>query len=604
MTSYNHPGVFLNELPLAVTPTATNGTSSAAGAVVAQFEKGPNVVTKVTSWYEFQNMFGTFNSGYPATYSVHLFFQNGGDALYVRRVLDVDAPTATASLFDTASTPKRIATLSAKYKGNDGTKLRVKLANKSTKNGKDYYDVAISYDAGVADTIDAGKVTAGSADNTPLETFLQVSFDQPDSSDYISNVLDYGSKYVKLATFSPLTITASASASSGATSLVLTSAAHGLAVGDEVTIAGLASPLADYNGVDAITAVTTDTFTITIPALAANLTAQTGLTGATAVKTNVRPITADKVLNTTDLTPFQATASTTPVVATDYSSTVFNEFNIIDQPLVVFVPDAVVKFNSTDALSISNRAITWADTNGSGFVVLDTPRDQTVADALAYSNSVTASSRAALYYPHIFIKDANGNSGSAVRKSPVSGAIVGLYLTNDKLSGPFKTPAGISTKITQAVALEKALTGTELDSLNSNTFPINAIRNIPGSGIVVMGGRTTLQDGTANKYIAMRRSLIYIEKNLKELSEFAVFEPNTESLWGNILTTLGNFLNTYRNQGGLRGGSPAESYYVKCDAENNTATTIAQGFVNIEVGVALEYPAEFVVINLRQLTGQ
>jgi phage tail sheath protein FI len=61
-------------------------------------------------------------------------------------------------------------------------------------------------------------------------------------------------------------------------------------------------------------------------------------------------------------------------------------------------------------------------------------------------------------------------------------------------------------------------------------------------------------------------------------------------------------LNDYRNQGGLRGATPAEAFFVKCDAENNTADQIAQGQVNIEVGVALQYPAEFVVITLSQKT--
>ena len=58
----------------------------------------------------------------------------------------------------------------------------------------------------------------------------------------------------------------------------------------------------------------------------------------------------------------------------------------------------------------------------------------------------------------------------------------------------------------------------------------------------------------------------------------------------------------YRNQGGLRGTTSAESFFVKCDEENNTASEIAAGKVHVEVGVALEYPAEFVILNLSQKT--
>jgi phage tail sheath protein FI len=184
-------------------------------------------------------------------------------------------------------------------------------------------------------------------------------------------------------------------------------------------------------------------------------------------------------------------------------------------------------------------------------------------------------------------------------------------LSTDTKYGPYKAPAGIDAKVQDAIALERAFTPAQLDQLNtgvtddgSNLANVNAIRNVPGAGVVVMGGRTLLQDGTANRYINMRRSLIYIEKRLNDLAQFAVFENNTETLWSRLVTVLGGFLNEYRNQGGLRGTTPDAAFYVKCDDENNTAATIAAGEVHVEIGVALEYPAEFVVINLSQKTAE
>jgi phage tail sheath protein FI len=138
--------------------------------------------------------------------------------------------------------------------------------------------------------------------------------------------------------------------------------------------------------------------------------------------------------------------------------------------------------------------------------------------------------------------------------------------------------------------------------MNASTSPVNPIRQIPGAGLSVMGARTLKQDGTANKYVNMRRSLIYIRKNLKNLTEFAIFENNDERLWSRINTATGSFLNEYRNQGGLRGATAAQAYFVKCDAENNSAQTIANGEVHIQIGVALQYPAEFIVIDLSQKT--
>ena len=118
-----------------------------------------------------------------------------------------------------------------------------------------------------------------------------------------------------------------------------------------------------------------------------------------------------------------------------------------------------------------------------------------------------------------------------------------------------------------------------------------------------MGARTLLQDGTANKYVSTRRSLIYITKQLQNLTRYAVFRNNDPKLWSQLRTTVSVFLNEYRNQGGLRGNSPAEAYYVKVDGSINSDASIANGVVNIQVVVALEYPAEFIVINLSQTTG-
>ena len=235
-------------------------------------------------------------------------------------------------------------------------------------------------------------------------------------------------------------------------------------------------------------------------------------------------------------------------------------------------------------------------------MVVETPANQTVANALTFASGVGSSSNAAVYYPQLYVTDPVGRSTSALRKVGPSGAVAGLYLTTDATRGVFKAPAGLSASLSSVVSVEKTFSSTELDSLNAGSSPVNAIRPIPGAGISIMGARTLKQDGTANKYVNMRRSLIYIKKELKNLTEFAIFENNDERLWARLNTTIGSFLNDYRNQGGLRGATAAQAYYVICDANNNTATTIANGEVHIQVGVALQYPAEFIVIDLSQKT--
>ena len=287
---------------------------------------------------------------------------------------------------------------------------------------------------------------------------------------------------------------------------------------------------------------------------------------------------------------------------TDYKGSevaVFEQFTSLDRPLVMFLP--VVNALEDNVVDVFDAATSWAESNN-GFVVIDTDADLTVANAISFAGSLADTSVAAVYYPHMYIADPLGRGAGALRKIGPAGAVAGLYLTTDASRGVFKAPAGIGSALLGVVAPEKTFSSAELDSMNASTSPVNPIRQIPGAGLAVMGARTLKQDGTANKYVNMRRSLIYIKKNLKNLTEFAIFENNDEKLWAQIRTTVGSFLNEYRNQGGLRGATAAQAYFIKCDAENNSATQIANGEVHIQVGVALQYPAEFIVIDLSQKT--
>lgn len=305
-------------------------------------------------------------------------------------------------------------------------------------------------------------------------------------------------------------------------------------------------------------------------------------------------------------------ADYTDVLATDGTS----PFDVIDRPLVIFAPEVHAKFvYDSDATPADSAATVWSGlaewaNAGLGFAVLETVPSLSPADAVNAVSDLPSVSQAAAYYPHYFISDPLGRSRQALRKIGPAGAVAGLYMATDKAVGPFKTPAGTGALIRGAVSLERAFTPSDLDTLNTGTVdstignPVNAIRNVPGAGIVVMGGRTLLQDGTANKYVNTRRSLTYIKKNLENVTQFAVFQNNDYKLWAQLRTVISVFLNGYRNQGGLKGSSAPAAYWVKVDAENNTPADIQSGQVNISVGVALEYPAEFVVINLSQITGK
>jgi len=657
MTIYKHPGVYVNELPLTVTTNAFGYSAIAAGAVVAQFAKGPTTVTRVTSYSQFEDKFGSLNGSYPATYSVKLFFDNGGTDLYVRRVVSSLAPRASVVIHDdTAGTPAVVTTIESKYIGNDTINFRVKVDNKTLIGNYYYYDFHVYYSDGVQDV--------------EVERFNAVSFDQPDSSSYIKSILDVLSSYVRVSgnvtapgtgksvesTYLPLTgvttevgptkydytgdvasvsnspvtfvanITGkTGTAASGSVSLTLNSADAEISVNMGISGTGIdtGTTVAAVNGTSlTLSKVTTSSLNATALTFTANISNAkiSGLSGSASVTlVSANPeisvgmgITGPGIQDSTTVAAISGTALTlsknllVQPSGTVSSFATFNDFNVVDQPLVFFLPDVHKFFTSgsvVDAQYVYNSIIAWSETYTSRFTVVDTPANYEVTDATSFANGLTATSRAAVYYPHIYIKD-TAAGGSSIRKVNPSGAITGLYLFNDRKSGPFKTPAGISATLADAIAIEKLLTNADLDALNSPSEPLNAIRNVPGAGIVVMGGRTLKQDGTANRYISMRRSLTYIEKSLSDLTQFAVFESNSEALWARITTVLSAFLNTYRNQGGLRGANPSDAFFVTCDATNNSAQSIAAGIVNVDVGVALQYPGEFVVINLSQIVGQ
>ena len=498
--AYSRPGVYISERLL---PASIPGgvSANAAGAVVAPFAQGPEDVTLVSSWYEFNKYFGGYNAQYPATFGVGAFFSNGGRELYVKRVLHSDAVKASVDIVTVGSAT--VATVTAKNAGADGNNLRVVLSAGSVAST---YTLTVYREAGVVNVI---------SDDILLERYENIVFDDATSSDFAETVVNTVSSAIR--------ISDSASGTPVTNTYPLSSGANGTAV-----------VAADY---------------------------------------------------------------------TNYHSTgdsAFASFSSLDRPLVVFLPE-IHKTLAADIDTVIDAASSWAEDNNS-FVVVDTDADLTVTEALTFASGLTSSSAAAVYYPNLWVADPIGRGSGSLRKIGPAGSVAGLYLATDASRGVFKAPAGITTTVQGVVAVEKSFTSTELDSLNSSTAPVNALRQIPGAGLSVMGARTLKQDGTANKYVNMRRSLNYIRKNLKNLTEFAVFENNDERLWARINTSLTVFLNEYRNQGGLRGANNTQAFFIKCDAENNTAQAIANGEVHIQVGVALQYPAEFVVIDLSQKT--
>jgi hypothetical protein len=588
--TFSRPGVYVSERDLP-TPITSVGTANAAGACIGYFAKGPEIVTRVASWYEFATTFGDLNPLYPATYGISQFFQNGGNELYVRRVTNGATVSSVNVVSQTSGT--NTTKFVSKYKGTDANLLRVQISPvvKTTLSS-----TALAYDSGTT------TVTVTVNNNLSVGDIVTIS--GATFAGYNDTVKELPVASATATAFT-VTVAISGSPSTSAATVTVYSNYWNLVVAKETV--NNENPdtfsndlvLETYNNVVFDTKQSSD-YIGTILSLRSDYIKVDETSGS---------FDATKRPSYTNPLVFTGGGDGSAPAAANYtgsSNAVLKEFDVLERPLVVFAPELgnqiTSSFTEANVQTIQNALISWAESNGKAFVVLDTQSGKTPATAITYSNTLTASSYAGIYYPNFYVPDSKAQSANALRLVGPSSAVAGLMLATDRAVGPHKSAAGISAKLAGAVALEYAFTSTDLDSLNTAANPVNAIRNLPGAGIVVMGGRTLKSSSSITKYISTRRSLFYIKRQMEVLTQFALFENNSEVLWSRIRTTLTAFLNEYRNQGGLRGATVDQSFYIKVDAENNDATSIAAGIVNVEVGVALERPAEFVVITLSQMT--
>jgi uncharacterized protein len=239
------------------------------------------------------------------------------------------------------------------------------------------------------------------------------------------------------------------------------------------------------------------------------------------------------------------------------------------------------------------------------FLIVDSAPDSTFATLQAGPDSRMTGANAinsAFYFPWLNALDPQQN---LTRPFPPSGFVAGLYAATDASRGVWRSPAGFRANLTGESGPVLDLTNPQIGVLSAHA--INCIRHIAQFGDVVWGDRTLGggdQAGSQWKYVSVRRFALYIEASLYDGIQWAVFEPNNAQLWTQLRSSVGAFMQTLFVQGAFQGTTPAQAYFVKCDASNNPPSSIDQGVVNILVGFAAVRPAEFVLIQIQQLTGQ
>lgn len=623
---YQRPGVYINTSLNPLTPGASAPGQSTA-AFVGVHTQGPTTPTLVTSWNQFTNLFGGFGNGQNLLpFAIWQYFANNGNQCYIVRAAATDAVAANETLNDrevgaggilpptgVTATPGGTTTPSYTYEytvtavngtgeTNGGVPITA-IANQTLTNTN---NVVINWTAVVGATsyniyrrnLTTGGVTAIplklSSVTSPTVTFTDNGTFTPLGSIPLFNTTGTPVPILKF-------IASAVGTWGNQTYVDITDSPYG---GGRVNI------VVRYGG-------TTDAFIVErFVDVTMNRTDSRYL-----VSMINSTVLGSKYIRAVDLGTYTTwttaqTPQTQSAVALSGGSDGVASPSLLSatQQLSSIQGNLDINLPGIYSTATLNPILAFTNTKSNMFVVIDTPPATIGADGVTPSESATANSyyamvigntqitptaQAAIYGPWLQVTDPTSTVPGATKTLPPGGAVLGIYSQTDAKAGVQKAPAGVTIPLQRVVGVELAFQDTNLDTLNTNGININ--RFISGYGFCVMGTRTLLPT-LPSRYVPIQRTLMSIQFNLTQLTQFAIFENNNGDLWSRLSAVVRQYLQGIWQQGVLQGDIADQAFFVQCDADNNTATTIAAGEVHVKVGLALNTPAEFVVIDINQMS--
>lgn len=181
---------------------------------------------------------------------------------------------------------------------------------------------------------------------------------------------------------------------------------------------------------------------------------------------------------------------------------------------------------------------------------------------------------------------------------PPGPSVAGVYAATDTLRGVWKAPANVSLAnvIEPTVRLDdRRQEDFNVDATTGKS--INALRAFAGKGTLVWGARTLAGNDNEWRYISVRRFFNMVEESVKKATSFAVFEPNEANTWVRVRGMVENFLTQKWREGALAGAIPRDAFFVRCGLGTTmNAQDILEGRMNVEIGLAVVRPAEFIIL--------
>ena len=212
---------------------------------------------------------------------------------------------------------------------------------------------------------------------------------------------------------------------------------------------------------------------------------------------------------------------------------------------------------------------------------------------------VSASSQAAVYYPHGLTTNVDGTNIMV----PASHMALRTIAYNDQVSFPWFAPAGFqrgvvnnATSVGYLDAAEGeyvsvALNEGQRDGLYLNK--VNPIAAFPGRGISVFGQKTLNPVASALDRVNVSRLVIYLREQLDDAVKPFLFEPNDGITRTNAKIVVERLLSELVSQRGLY------DYVVVCDGSNNTAARIDRNELHIDIAIQPVKAVEFIYIPIR-----
>jgi phage tail sheath protein FI len=252
--------------------------------------------------------------------------------------------------------------------------------------------------------------------------------------------------------------------------------------------------------------------------------------------------------------------------------------------------------------AVWNAAIRYA-AQRRAFVLVDAPSGWNSAPAAlaGMASHVARNANAALYFPWVAVPSSLP-MGQPMWVPP-SAMVAGVMARIDTQRGVWKAPAGSDAALVGASGLAVSISEAEQEALLG--AGLNVLREYSGGRRLVWSARTLAgAEGNASqwKYVSVRRLFMFVEESIDRGLEWVAFEPNDAVLWHRVRRLIEDFLLRLWRQGALLGVKAEQAFFVRCDGTTMTQEDIDTGRLNVEIGVALLRPGEFVIFRLESHT--